>query len=98
MSLNLTGKNLEITPALKTHVETKFHKILERFPQVSNTHVILHIDHLDHIAEATMHFNAHEIFASATDKDMYTAIDALAEKINTQLQKHKEKIIESHQS
>ncbi len=98
MSLNLTGKNIDITPALKAHAEAKFEKISERFPQASNIHVILHIDHLDHTAEATLHFNSHEVFASASAKDMYAAIDAMAEKISTQLQKHKEKVIDSHQS
>jgi putative sigma-54 modulation protein len=96
MSLNLTGKNFQITPAIKALVEEKFQKLTARYMQVSNIHVVLHIDHADHIAEGALHFHSHEIIATATANDMYVAIDELVEKMAHQMQKQKEKMIDSH--
>lgn len=96
MSINLTGKNIEITPAIKTRVDEKFDMLSKRYSHVNNIHVVLHIEHIDHIAEATLHFQGHEVHATATADDMYTAIDHLAEKLSGQMLKQKEKIIDSH--
>jgi len=96
MSLNLTGKNLPITPALKEHVEEKFESLNKRYPQITSTHIVLLIEHLDQIAEGTLHFHGQELHASANASDMYVAIDQLFEKLSGQMHKHKEKIIDSH--
>lgn len=96
MQLNLTGKNFQITPAIKSHTQEKFESLEKRYSQINNIHVVLHIDHIDHIAEATLHFHANEIHATATAKDMYQAIDSLIEKLSGQMHKQKEKIIDSH--
>ena len=96
MTLNLTGQNFPITPAIKTHTEEKLEKVLSRYTHVTNPHVILKKDSHNFVAEATLHFHTHEIVATATATDMYVAIDQLAEKIATQMQKQKEKIIDSH--
>lgn len=96
MQLNLTGKNFKITPAIKTHTDEKFAALLQRFNQVNHLHVVLHIENIDHIAEATLHFHGNEIHATATANDMYLAIDGLVEKLNGQMQKMKEKVIDSH--
>ena len=40
---------------------------------------------------ATVHISGADIFAAAESEDMYAAIDALADKLDRQLIKHKEK-------
>ena len=42
-------------------------------------------------AEATLHISGADIFAAAESDDMYAAIDSLADKLDRQLIKHKEK-------
>jgi ribosome hibernation promoting factor len=96
MQLNLTGKNFKITPAIKTYVEEKFAPLQKRYNNINNVYVVLNIDNIDHMAEATLHFQGSEIHAAATAKDMYVAVDELVEKISGQMHKHKEKIIDSH--
>jgi putative sigma-54 modulation protein len=96
MQLNLTGKNFQVTPAIKSHAQDKFESLEMRYAQINNIHIVLHIDHIDHIAEATLHFHTNEIHATATAKDMYLAIDSLIEKLSSQIHKQKEKIIDSH--
>ena len=95
MQLNLTGKNLKITPAIKTHTEDKFDHLHKRYSQINSIHVILHIENIDHYAEATVHFHGSELHASAKASDMYLAIDALVENLSGQMHKQKEKSIDS---
>lgn len=96
MQLNLTGKNFKVTPAIKTHTEEKFNHLHQRYNQIDQIHVILHIEHHDHIAEANLNFLNSELHATATANDMYLAIDGLVEKLSAQIHKHKEKLIDSH--
>ena len=97
MQLNLTGKNnLVITPAIKTHVEDKVTGLGTHYSHINNIHIVLHIEHLDHCAEATLHFHGSELHAAAKANDMYLAIDQLFDKLSTQMKKHKEKMIDSH--
>lgn len=96
MQLNITGKNFKVTPAIKTHIEEKFAALQKRFSQITNIHVILNIENIDHIAEATLHFHGNEIHATAKETDMYLAIDSLEEKLSGQINKQKEKVIDSH--
>ena len=96
MQLNFTGTNIELTEALKNFTNEKFQPIAKRFEHLTNVNVIFKIDHVTHIAEATLHDRGIEIFASAEADDMYAAIEAMTKKLLTQLEKHKEKIIDSH--
>jgi putative sigma-54 modulation protein len=96
MQLNLTGKNIEITDAIQQLVDERFEALHQRYNIINNVHVVLHIDKHDHCAEATVHYQGSEIHATAKASIMYTAIDLLAEKLSGLMQKHKEKIIDSH--
>ena len=54
-------------------------------------HVVLNIEKHCHKAEATARMPGAEFFANADAEDMYAAIDLLADKIDRQLLKNKEK-------
>ncbi|RTZ67407.1 MAG: ribosome-associated translation inhibitor RaiA [Aquificaceae bacterium] len=92
MQLNITGRHIEVTAALHDYVQEKFSRISRHFDQVLNIEVILEVQKLEHKAEATLHVSGNHIFADATSDDMYAAIDALTDKLDRQLLKHKEKI------
>lgn len=96
MQLDFIGRNFDVTPALKTFAEEKFQRLERRDNHITTIKVVFHIEHLDHIAEATLHLNGTEIHASAKDEDMYRATDALVEKLSGQITKHKEKLIDKH--
>jgi putative sigma-54 modulation protein len=76
---------------MKEYVETKFERLQRHNDQISNTHVILEVDNLVQKAEATVHVAGADLFAHAESEDMYAAIDALADKLDRQLIKHKQK-------
>ncbi|MDC8830062.1 ribosome hibernation promoting factor [Alteromonas gilva] len=92
MQINLTGHHVEITDSLRNYVDTKFSKLERHFDHISNVHVILNVEKLNQKAEATMHLSGAEVFASSENLDMYAAIDAMVDKLDRQVIKHKEKL------
>jgi putative sigma-54 modulation protein len=91
MQINLTGHHVDITDALREYVNTKFVKLERHFDQINNVHVILTVEKLDQKAEANVHINGGEVFASAINADMYASIDTLVDKLDRQILKHKGK-------
>jgi len=52
--------------------------------------------HVRHKAEATLMLRGNKIHADATEDNMYAAIDALADKLDRSVKKHKEKASDHH--
>ena len=92
MQINLTGHHVEITDSLRDYVNTKFTKLEGHFDHINNVHVVLNVEKLKQQAEATVHLNGSEVFASSQNDDMYASIDSLIDKLNRQILKHKGKI------
>lgn len=92
MQINLTGRHVEVTASLRDYVNNKFSKLERHFDHINNVHVILNVEKLNQIAEATLHLNGGEVFANSEHADMYAAIDSLVDKLDRQVIKHKEKL------
>ncbi len=92
MQINLTGHHIEITDSLRTYVDTKFSKLERHFDHISIVNVILNVEKLNQKAEAVVHLSGAEVFASSENTDMYAAIDAMVDKLDRQVIKHKEKL------
>jgi len=92
MQLNLTGHHVDITDSMRNYVEEKLGKLTRHFDHVTNVHVILSVEKLEQKAEATLHLAGNDVFAEAVNEDMYAAIDALIDKLDRQVIKHKEKL------
>ena len=91
MQINISGHHVEVSPALRQYVLSKLDRLQRHFDQITNTEVTLIVEKLVQEAEATIHVSGADIFAEAESDDMYTAIDLLADKLDRQLIKHKEK-------
>ncbi len=96
MQLSVTGHHLDITAALRNYVESKIEKLERHFDLVSDVHCILTVEKLRHKAEATVNVNGGQIYADAIEDDMYAAIDGLVDKLDRQVKKHKEKLVDHH--
>jgi putative sigma-54 modulation protein len=92
MQIMISGHHLEITEALRDYVNTKLERLNNHHDRITTTHVILSVDKLIQKAEATVHVSGKDLFADATSEDLYAAIDSLADKLDRQLIKHKEKL------
>jgi putative sigma-54 modulation protein len=91
MQVIVTGHHLEITDALRAHIDAKFEKLARHFDNVTDVHVILSVEKLVQKAEATLQLSGAKLFAEDHQEDMYAAIDAMVEKLERQITKHKEK-------
>ncbi|MCU7958414.1 MAG: ribosome hibernation promoting factor [gamma proteobacterium symbiont of Bathyaustriella thionipta] len=92
MQISVTGHHVDVTDALRSYVESKFEKLERHFDHVTNVHVVLNVEKLRQMAEATMHLNGANLFANAEHEDMYAAIDSMTDKLDRQVIRHKEKM------
>ena len=91
MHIETYGQQLEITPALREYVETKFQRLARHFGQHCEVRTQLSINKPDHQAIATVNLPGRTLHADASAPTMYAAIDILADKLDRLLLKHKEK-------
>jgi putative sigma-54 modulation protein len=96
MQLNVTGHHVDVTSSLKGYVERKLDRIVRHSDHVIDVHCILTVEKLRHKAEATVFLKLGRVYADAVDQDMYAAIDALADKLDRRVKKHKEKLSDHH--
>ena len=97
MNLTISGHHLEVTPPIRDYVSEKLERVKRHFDHVINIHVIMQVDKLVHKVEATLHVRGHDFHAHSEDANMYAAIDLLADKLDRQIVKHKEKSSDVHQ-
>jgi putative sigma-54 modulation protein len=90
MNLNLTGHHLDVTPAIRDYVIAKLDRITRHFDHVIDVNVVLSVDKLARKVEANVHVRGKDLHAEAVDGDMYAAIDALSDKLDRMVLKHKE--------
>ena len=97
MQIIVSGQQVAVTPALREYVDAKLGRIVRRFDQLHDAAVVLSVEKLFQKAEATLHCAANKtIHADAIAADLYAAIDVLADKLDRQVVKHKEKLTDHH--
>ena len=91
MRFEYTGRHIEVTPALRSHVEDHFQKLDHIFENSSTVraHVVIDVIKNRHIAELILHWRDHTLTATDTNADMYQALSRVV--------KLKKKIIERKQ-
>ena len=96
MQLNVTGHHVDVTTSMKGYVEKKLDRIVRHSDHIIDVHCILTVEKQRHKAEAKVLLNGAMVYADAVDMDMYAAIDALADKLDRRVKKHKEKLSDHH--
>ena len=91
MNIQISGRNIELTDALKDYIHKKSDKLSHHFSPIIAMSVVLAVEREDQIAEATVSVTHLEAHASAKSTDMYQSIDLMLAKLEKQLAKHKEK-------
>jgi putative sigma-54 modulation protein len=92
MNLSVSGHHLEVTPAIRSYVQSKIGRITRHFDHVIDAHVILTADKLKQKAEVTLHVPGKELHCESEQADLYAAIDMLADKLDRQILKYKDKL------
>ncbi|QHM72181.1 Ribosome-associated inhibitor A [Mixta intestinalis] len=87
MIVNITSKQMEITPAIRQHVEDRLSKLEKWQTHLINPHIVLSKEPKEYVADATINTPNGPLVASARHVDMYAAINELLNKLERQLNK-----------
>ena len=98
MKFIIVGRNLEVTPALKSAVEDKIGKLAKYFNPDTEVHVTLSVEKERQKIEVTIPVKGNIIRSEQVSSDMYVSIDLVEEIIERQLKKYKTKIVDKQQT
>jgi len=100
MNIEFTGRHIDVTPAIKSHVEEHFKRLDHIFDgKPANAHVIIEIDHGMSRSEVVLNWRNEVLTANTTIADMYQSLTQTIDKIETQARKVKDKVIDrSHKA
>ena len=87
MTVNITSKQMDITPAIRAHVEERLAKLDKWQTQLINPHFILNKTPKGFSVEASIDTSNGNLLATAEAEDMYKAINDVEEKLERQLNK-----------
>jgi putative sigma-54 modulation protein len=100
MKFDITGRHIDITPAIRAHVDTQFSKIEKAFEgKPAKAHLIIEVERGRHRSEVTVNWHNEALTATSEDSDMYHSISQTIGKIESQARKLKDRIIDkSHKA
>ena len=98
MKFIISGKNIDVTDALKSAVEDKLSKLEKYFASETEIHVTLGVEKDRQKIEVTIPVKGNIIRSEQVSNDMYVSIDLVEEIIERQLKKYKNKIIDKQQA
>ncbi len=100
MKFEYTGRHMDVTPALQTHVENHFERISHLFDgKPANAHVIIEVERGRHRSEIILNWRNDVLTATTSNSDMYLSLSHTIDKIEKQALKLKNKVIDrSHRA
>ena len=91
MKLTVTGRNIEITDAIRDHLNGRMSKTIQDLGESADVHISLHVEKHRHMAEITVKAKGCTVHADEETKDLYQTMDNVLAKIEKQLKKNKER-------
>lgn len=100
MHIYVNGRNIEITDAIKAYVKEKIGKVANHYDQIQGIEVVLSVVKNPaasgkHVAEVTCKLTSGSIHCEESAEYMYASIDLLADKLDRQVKKFKDKALTS---
>ena len=97
MQIVVSGKNIHLSQALKDYAEKKLASIKKYFDHIIEVDVNLSTDDVrdqtrSKVCEVTVWANGIVMRGKKASEDLYASIDMVADKIERQIKKHKEKL------
>lgn len=94
----ITGRNIEVTPGLKSAIEDKIGKLERYFNPDTEVIVTLSVQKDKQKIEVTIPVKGNIIRAEEASSDMYVSIDLVEEIIERQIKKYRKKLIDKKQA
>lgn len=100
MHIHVNGRNIEITDAIKAYVKEKLGKVVNHYDQITAIDVVLSVIKNPaatgrHVAEVSCKMNTGVVRCEESAESMYESIDLLADKLDRQVKKFKDKSLYS---
>lgn len=100
MHIHVNGRNIEITDAIKAYVKEKLSKVVNHYDQITGIDVVLSVIKNPaatgkHVAEVSCKMNTGVVRCEESAESMYESIDLLADKLDRQVKKFKDKSLSS---
>lgn len=92
MNIVVTGRNVEVTPALKKYAEDKIGKFDRYLANISEATVTLSIQKHMHKTEVLIKANGNMLQAEGVTGELYSSIDEVVNKLDKQVKKLKGKL------
>ena len=93
MKVIVNGRNVEVTPAIKSYAEEKISRFERYLSNITEAAVTLTVEKYRHKTEVLLKVNGIMIQAEGTTGDLYSSIDEVVDKLETQVKKYKEKLV-----
>lgn len=95
-SVNVFGRNITVTDAMRDYALEKIAK-MERFgARIIEVNMTMEVQRFDHKVDMVMKVNDIKIKCTATEENMYAAIDKAVDKLQKQLVRYKTRIQNHH--
>ncbi|QLB20264.1 ribosomal subunit interface protein [Vespertiliibacter pulmonis] len=91
MTINISSKQMDITPTIRAYIEERLAKLNKWQTQLINPHFMIHKQPNGYEVEAAIGTPVGDLFAKAQDHDLYKAIHDVEVKLEAQLNKQKHK-------
>ncbi len=95
MNVEITGRHIEITPAIQNYVLNRLRKFTRILGDDLTFHVIIDVEKQRHTAEILLKSKLLDLTGKGETADMYASIIRAVEKLERQALKQKSKIIET---
>jgi len=92
MKFIVSGKNFEVTEALKDKITKKLSKLDKFFRKETEAQVTLSVERNRHIMEVTITFDGIVMRAEVENDDMYSCVDKVIDILEGQIRKYKTKL------
>ncbi len=92
MKYIISGKNVEITSALRERATVKISKLEKFFTKDTEVHIMMNVQKSRHTVEVTIPFNGYVLRAEETEGDMYASIDKVVDILLNQIKKYRTKL------
>ncbi|MDI6711164.1 MAG: ribosome-associated translation inhibitor RaiA [Thermoanaerobacterales bacterium] len=92
MRVNVRGKNIEVTDALRGYVEKRLKKLEKYLNNYGDAQVTLTVERDSHRIEVTIPINGMILRGEESTGDMYASVDQVVEKLEKQVERFKGRI------
>ncbi len=92
MNLHISGHHVAVTDSLRSYLIAKLDRVNRHFDHVIDVNVVMSVEKSRQKVEANLHVSGRDIHAQSEGESLYAAIDELADRLDRQVVKHKERL------